>query len=58
MKNEITSYDVKDKVTQFTKAGFRQDAMSQGAYDGRFRPRVIKSGKVYSRPKNKSINYV
>ena len=39
----------KDKLISFVKAASRNEAISQNAYDGRFRNRVIKDKKKEAR---------
>ena len=51
MAKKINKSAEKKILRNMTKAAVRKDAMEQGAYDGRFRPRVIKSKKIYSRKK-------
>jgi hypothetical protein len=35
----------------------RKSFIQQGGYDGRYRPKVVKSKKVYNRQKSKKITY-
>ncbi len=45
--------NIKKKIRAMIASTKRDDMISDGAYDGRFRQRSIPNGKVYKKPKHK-----
>lgn len=44
----------RDQIHRINKGAMRESQMEQGAYDGRFKERVVKSKKAYDRSKDRS----
>lgn len=45
----------KKKIPKFREKAVREDAMKQGFYDGRFRPRVVKDLKKHNSKRGSRI---
>jgi hypothetical protein len=43
----------RDQIHRMNKGAMRESQMEQGAFDGRFKERVVKSKKAYDRSKDR-----